>query len=64
MPMFAAYGASKAALSVFSKVMRMELSAWGVKVALIQPAGFRTSRSAFKLVLTTSCCATELNQRL
>lgn len=43
MPMFAAYGASKAALSVFSKVMRMELSAWGVKVALIQPAGFRTS---------------------
>lgn len=42
-PMFAAYGASKAALAVFSKVMRLELSAWGVQVALIQPAGFRTS---------------------
>ncbi|XP_059191700.1 estradiol 17-beta-dehydrogenase 2 [Centropristis striata] len=43
MPMFAAYGASKAALSVFSNVMRLELSRWGVKVALIQPAGFRTN---------------------
>ncbi|XP_044050007.1 estradiol 17-beta-dehydrogenase 2 [Siniperca chuatsi] len=43
MPMFAAYGASKAALSVFSKVMRLELSVWGIKVALIQPAGFRTN---------------------
>ena len=45
MPMFSAYGASKAALSVFSHVMRVELSDWGVRVALIQPAGFRTSRS-------------------
>uniref|UniRef100_A0A671TJ12 Hydroxysteroid (17-beta) dehydrogenase 2 n=1 Tax=Sparus aurata TaxID=8175 RepID=A0A671TJ12_SPAAU len=39
----AAYGASKAALSMFSKVLRLELSAWGVSVALIQPAGFRTN---------------------
>ncbi|KAI3370939.1 hypothetical protein L3Q82_023495 [Scortum barcoo] len=45
LPMFAAYGASKAALRVFSEVMRMELSVWGVKVALIQPAGFRTTES-------------------
>lgn len=45
MPTFAAYGAPKAALSNFSNVMRMELSEWGVKVALIQPTGFRTSRS-------------------
>ncbi|XP_053175437.1 estradiol 17-beta-dehydrogenase 2 [Scomber japonicus] len=43
MPMFAAYGASKAALTVFSKVMRLELSVWGVRVALIQPTGFRTN---------------------
>ncbi|XP_037623371.1 estradiol 17-beta-dehydrogenase 2 isoform X1 [Sebastes umbrosus] len=43
MPRLAAYGASKAALSVFSKVMRLELSMWGVKVALIQPAAFRTN---------------------
>jgi len=41
--MLGAYGASKAALSILSRVMRLELSAWGVKVALIQPAGFRTS---------------------
>ncbi|XP_070828212.1 17-beta-hydroxysteroid dehydrogenase type 2 [Chaetodon trifascialis] len=43
MPMFAAYGASKAALSVFSQVIRLELSVWGVSVALIQPSGFRTN---------------------
>uniref|UniRef100_A0A8D0AEV2 Hydroxysteroid (17-beta) dehydrogenase 2 n=1 Tax=Sander lucioperca TaxID=283035 RepID=A0A8D0AEV2_SANLU len=43
MPMLAAYGASKAALSVFSRVMRLELSVWGVTVVTIQPAGFRTS---------------------
>lgn len=44
MPTFAAYGASKAALAVFSRAMRLELSQWGVEVVLIQPAGFRTSR--------------------
>ncbi|KAM9352419.1 17-beta-hydroxysteroid dehydrogenase type 2 [Symphorus nematophorus] len=43
LPMFGAYGASKAALSVFSRVLRLELSVWGVKVSLIQPAGFRTN---------------------
>ncbi|KAF1386327.1 hypothetical protein PFLUV_G00093610 [Perca fluviatilis] len=43
MPMLAAYGASKAALSVFSRVMRLELLAWGVTVVTIQPAGFRTN---------------------
>ncbi|KAM4573644.1 17-beta-hydroxysteroid dehydrogenase type 2 isoform 1-T6 [Odontesthes bonariensis] len=43
MPMLGAYGASKAAVSILSRVMRLELAAWGVKVALIQPAGFRTN---------------------
>lgn len=43
-PGFAAYGASKAALSRFSGVMRQELSKWGVKVATIEPGGFQTSR--------------------
>ncbi|XP_022617339.1 estradiol 17-beta-dehydrogenase 2-like [Seriola dumerili] len=43
MPLFASYGASKAALRVFSEVLRMELSVWGVKVSVIQPAGFRTN---------------------
>lgn len=46
MPTLAAYGASKAALSVFSRAMRLELLQWGVEVVLIQPAGFRTSRFA------------------
>lgn len=43
MPTLAAYGASKAALAVFSKAMRLELLQWGMEVVLIQPAGFRTS---------------------
>ncbi|NXA35068.1 DHB2 dehydrogenase, partial [Eudromia elegans] len=38
----AAYGASKAALSMFSGVMRQELSKWGVKVAVVHPSGFKT----------------------
>uniref|UniRef100_A0A3Q3QUY6 Hydroxysteroid (17-beta) dehydrogenase 2 n=1 Tax=Monopterus albus TaxID=43700 RepID=A0A3Q3QUY6_MONAL len=38
---------SKAALSSFSKALRLELSAWGVRVAVIQPGGFKTSRSPF-----------------
>lgn len=44
-PLFSAYGATKAALAVYSKVLRLELSAWGVRVSLIQPSGFRTSTS-------------------
>uniref|UniRef100_A0A8C6YJF3 Hydroxysteroid 17-beta dehydrogenase 2 n=1 Tax=Nothoprocta perdicaria TaxID=30464 RepID=A0A8C6YJF3_NOTPE len=41
---YAAYGASKAALSMFSGVMRQELSKWGVKVAAVHPSGFRTEK--------------------
>ncbi|XP_032086054.1 estradiol 17-beta-dehydrogenase 2 isoform X2 [Thamnophis elegans] len=43
MPRFAAYGASKAALSMFSGVMRQELSMWGIKVSVLHPSGFKTS---------------------
>ncbi|XP_076026170.1 17-beta-hydroxysteroid dehydrogenase type 2 [Genypterus blacodes] len=39
----AAYGASKAALRLCSSVMRLELDPWGVRVATIQPSGFRTN---------------------
>uniref|UniRef100_A0A8D0BJ23 Hydroxysteroid 17-beta dehydrogenase 2 n=1 Tax=Salvator merianae TaxID=96440 RepID=A0A8D0BJ23_SALMN len=42
LPTFAAYGASKAALSMFSGIMRQELSKWGVKVSVIHPSGFKT----------------------
>ncbi|NWW84446.1 DHB2 dehydrogenase, partial [Rhynochetos jubatus] len=42
LPRYAAYGASKAALSMFSGVMRQELSKWGIKVAAIHPSGFQT----------------------
>uniref|UniRef100_A0A3Q3EUS3 Hydroxysteroid (17-beta) dehydrogenase 2 n=1 Tax=Labrus bergylta TaxID=56723 RepID=A0A3Q3EUS3_9LABR len=43
LPMFSSYGASKAAISMFSRVLRMEMCVWGVRVTLIQPGGFRTS---------------------
>uniref|UniRef100_UPI00398EE2EC 17-beta-hydroxysteroid dehydrogenase type 2-like isoform X2 n=1 Tax=Pristiophorus japonicus TaxID=55135 RepID=UPI00398EE2EC len=39
---FAAYGASKAALGMFSDILRQELAIWGVKVAIVQPGGFKT----------------------
>ncbi|XP_075043792.1 17-beta-hydroxysteroid dehydrogenase type 2-like [Mixophyes fleayi] len=42
-PGFAPYAASKAALSMFSAVMRQDLLKWGVKVAAIHPSGFKTN---------------------
>ncbi|KAI4872167.1 hypothetical protein NFI96_031005 [Prochilodus magdalenae] len=42
-PGFAAYGSSKAALIAYSGALRQELSPWGVKVAIIQPGGFKTN---------------------
>ncbi|PNI45688.1 HSD17B2 isoform 6, partial [Pan troglodytes] len=44
MERLASYGSSKAAVTMFSSVMRLELSKWGIKVASIQPGGFLTSR--------------------
>ncbi|KAM9069177.1 estradiol 17-beta-dehydrogenase 2 [Sarcophilus harrisii] len=43
MKLFSAYCSSKAALTMFSGVMRLELKKWGIKVVLIHPAGFRTN---------------------
>ncbi|KAF7648645.1 hypothetical protein LDENG_00153540 [Lucifuga dentata] len=40
---FSAYGGSKAALSAFSKAAKLELAKWGIKVAIIQPSGFKTN---------------------
>ncbi|XP_068115555.1 17-beta-hydroxysteroid dehydrogenase type 2 [Hyperolius riggenbachi] len=42
-PGFAAYAATKAALSMFSAVMRQDLLKWGVKVSTIHPSGFKTN---------------------
>ncbi|XP_073911684.1 17-beta-hydroxysteroid dehydrogenase type 2 isoform X3 [Castor canadensis] len=39
----AAYNSTKAALTMFSSIIRQELSKWGVKVSIILPGGFRTS---------------------
>ncbi|XP_055477289.1 17-beta-hydroxysteroid dehydrogenase type 2 isoform X2 [Psammomys obesus] len=41
--MLAAYTSTKAAITMFSSVMRIELSKWGVKVITIQPGGFKTN---------------------
>lgn len=54
MERLAAYASSKAALTMFSAVMRQELSMWGVKVSIVQPGGFKTSRClSLSLVLTS-----------
>ncbi|XP_035868159.1 estradiol 17-beta-dehydrogenase 2 isoform X2 [Phyllostomus discolor] len=39
----ASYSSSKAALTMFSAIMRQELSKWEVKVSTIQPGGFKTN---------------------
>ncbi|KAL2088409.1 hypothetical protein ACEWY4_015308 [Coilia grayii] len=45
-PCLAAYGASKAALNLFTNTLRHELEPWGVKVSTILPAAFRTGLSS------------------
>ncbi|XP_073515885.1 17-beta-hydroxysteroid dehydrogenase type 2 isoform X2 [Phyllobates terribilis] len=42
-PGFAAYAASKAALTMFSAVMRQDLFKWGVRVSAVHPSGFKTN---------------------
>lgn len=44
MSKMASYSSSKAALTMFSAIMRQELFKWEVKVSIVQPGGFRTSR--------------------
>lgn len=41
--MMAAYCSTKAALTMFSSIIRQEVSKWGVKVVTIQPGGFKTN---------------------
>ncbi|KAI1890109.1 hypothetical protein AGOR_G00169850 [Albula goreensis] len=45
-PCLAAYGASKAALSLFINTLRHELEPWGVKVSTILPSAFKTGQSS------------------
>lgn len=41
--MMAAYSSTKAAITMFSTISRLELAKWGVKVATIHPGGFQTN---------------------
>uniref|UniRef100_A0A4W3H0U4 11-beta-hydroxysteroid dehydrogenase type 2 n=1 Tax=Callorhinchus milii TaxID=7868 RepID=A0A4W3H0U4_CALMI len=43
-PSFAAYGASKAALTLFTNILRQELNFWGVKVCTILPGFYKTAK--------------------
>jgi len=43
-PCLAAYGASKAALSLLMDTFRSELQPWGVKVSLILPGYYKTGK--------------------
>uniref|UniRef100_A0A8C0GAC7 11-beta-hydroxysteroid dehydrogenase type 2 n=1 Tax=Chelonoidis abingdonii TaxID=106734 RepID=A0A8C0GAC7_CHEAB len=47
-PCLAAYGASKAALTLLMDTFRSELEPWGVKVSVILPGYFKTVRTAGK----------------
>uniref|UniRef100_A0A3B5PSB2 11-beta-hydroxysteroid dehydrogenase type 2 n=1 Tax=Xiphophorus maculatus TaxID=8083 RepID=A0A3B5PSB2_XIPMA len=43
-PCLAAYGASKAALNLFTETLRHELVPWGVKVSTILPSSYKTGK--------------------
>ncbi|XP_034535408.1 corticosteroid 11-beta-dehydrogenase isozyme 2 [Notolabrus celidotus] len=45
-PCLAAYGASKAALNLFTNTLRHELEPWGVHVCTILPSAYRTGQSS------------------
>ncbi|XP_072135241.1 11-beta-hydroxysteroid dehydrogenase type 2 [Mobula birostris] len=45
LPYFSSYAASKAALSLFTSTLRLELSNWGVKVCTILPEFYKTAPS-------------------
>ncbi|XP_020370421.1 11-beta-hydroxysteroid dehydrogenase type 2-like isoform X1 [Rhincodon typus] len=45
LPFLAPYGASKAALTLFTNILRLELRHWGVKVCTILPAFYKTAPS-------------------
>ncbi|KAM4593062.1 11-beta-hydroxysteroid dehydrogenase type 2 [Odontesthes bonariensis] len=44
-PCLAAYGASKAALGLFTDTLRHELEPWGVRVSTVLPSSYRTGRT-------------------
>ncbi|XP_021167587.2 corticosteroid 11-beta-dehydrogenase isozyme 2 isoform X2 [Fundulus heteroclitus] len=44
-PCLAAYGASKAALNLFTNTLRHELDPWGVQVSTILPSSYKTAPS-------------------
>lgn len=45
LPYLSAYAASKAALTLFTNILRLELSSWGVKVCTILPGFYKTAPS-------------------
>lgn len=45
-PCLAAYGASKAALNLFTDTLRHELEPWGVRVSTILPGSYKTGQSS------------------
>nr|ARX76290.1 corticosteroid 11-beta-dehydrogenase isozyme 2 [Thalassoma bifasciatum] len=45
-PCLAAYGASKAALNLFTNTLRHELEPWGVHVSTVLPSAFKTGQSS------------------
>ncbi|XP_028257079.1 11-beta-hydroxysteroid dehydrogenase type 2 [Parambassis ranga] len=45
-PSLAAYGASKAALNLFTNTLRHELEPWGVRVSTILPSSYKTGQSS------------------
>jgi NAD(P)-dependent dehydrogenase (short-subunit alcohol dehydrogenase family) len=53
-PGIASYQAAKFAIDGFSRVLRAETAAFGVKVMVVEPSGFRTDWAGSSMTCTTS----------
>lgn len=54
-PCLAAYGASKAALSLLMDTFRSELQPWGIKVSIILPGYYKTGKRVSYLYPLAAC---------
>ncbi len=62
-PLLGAYAASKAALEAWSEALRLELASFGIRVALIEPAGVETAFAANRIVVDADAAYRPLSER-
>ena len=62
-PLLGAYAASKAALEAWSEALRLELASFGIRVALVEPAGVETAFASNRIVVDADAAYRPLSER-